>query len=469
MDEDRFFSEEDDEITDLVKRYEDAKAKRANNFFDVSDFESIISYYIEYNNSSKALEVVSQATKQYPQSTTIQLKKAQVLIERGQPLKSMRILRDIEAIESGNPDFYLIKGAAYSLMGNISKALKSYNKAVESDVDNEEEILYGIALTLQHQNFYKESVNFLERAMHSNPRNKKYLYELGLAYEKMGDPERSIKLYLNYLEEDPFSENTWFNLGVIYNKLGKKKDALEAFDFTLAVNDENAFALFFKADILADQGKFKEALTEYLDYVKIEYDSIDGIMGLAYCYEKLGKYDLAEKYYRKVVAEEPEYAEGWNGLACIAYERDNFEESIFYLNRSVKIDPDNPEYLIFLAQVLDLIGEAGSSYNAYKKALDIDPGNEDYFLELCEMLVRNRLWTEVILELEGEKTGDNGSGSNYCYLAIAYFEIGNKKKGLLNLMKALKINQRMQYTFLELYPEGDSDPEIMKLINDQKI
>ncbi len=204
MEDDRFFSEKDDEVTDLVKQYEAAKANKRSDFFDVSDFESIINYYIEISNFSKALEVIVQATKQHPQSSAIQLKKAQVLVERGQPLKSMKILQDIEVLESGNPEFYIMKGTAYSLMGDITKALKSYNKAVESDVDNEEEILNGIALSLQHQNFFKESVNFLERATHLNPGNNRYLYELGFAYEKMGDMERSVKLYLSYLDEDPF-------------------------------------------------------------------------------------------------------------------------------------------------------------------------------------------------------------------------------------------------------------------------
>jgi tetratricopeptide (TPR) repeat protein len=361
MEEDRFFSDEDDEVTDLVKRYEAAKANRSTNFFDVSDFESIINYYIEIFNFNKALEVIIQATKQHPQSSTIQLKKAQVLIERGQPLRSMKILKDIEVLESGNPEFYIMKGTAYSLIGDITKALKSYNKAVESDIENEEEILYGIALSLQHQNFFKESINFLERAKHLNPSNNRYFYELGFAYEKMGDPERSVKLYLRYLDEDPFSENAWYRLGIVYNKLGRKKAALEAFDFTIAINDENTLAIFNKANILADMDKYKEALIEYLNYVEIEYESVDGIIAVAYCYERLGKYDLAEEYYKKAIAEEPDYAEGWSGLAGIAYERDNFEESIFYIKKAIKLDSDNSEYQVFLAQVLDLIGEAGGS------------------------------------------------------------------------------------------------------------
>jgi len=464
MEEDRFFLEEDDEITDMVKRYEAAKTNRRSIFFDVSDFESIINYYIEILNFNKALEVIAQAAKQHPKSSTIQLKRAQVLIERGQPLKSIKILRDIEVLESGNPEFYIMKGTAYSLMGDITRALISYNKAVESDVDNEEEILYGIALSLQHQNFFKESVNFLERAKHLNPGNNRYLYELGFAYEKMGDPERSVKLYLRYLDEDPFSENAWYRLGIVYNKLGRKKAALEAFDFAIAINDENALAIFNKANIFADKGKYKEALIEYLNYVEIEYESVDGIIAVAYCYERLGKYDLAEEYYRKAIAEDPEYAEGWNGLAGIAYERDNFEETVFCLKRAIKLDPDNSGYQVFLAQVFDLIGEAGGSYNAYKKALEIDPDNDDYKLELAEMLVKNRLWTETILELDEEQEENDMSIHSYCYLAIANFGIGNEKKGLFYLDKTLKINPGIMNTFYIFYPEWKTNMRIGKLI-----
>jgi len=468
MEDDMFFSEGDDEIVELVKRYEAEKKNKITSFFDVSDFEEIINYYIENYDFNKALDVIVTATSQHPQSTAFQLKKAQIYIESGQPVKSIKILRNIEVLESGNPEFYIMKGSAYSLTGNISKALTYYNKAVDLDKDNEEEISYGISIILQHNGFYKESVNFLERAFHKNPKNKRYLYDLGLAYEKMDNLEKSINFYLKYIDEHPFSETTWYNLGVIYNKLGYKKNALEAFDFAIAINNENTFAIFHKANILTDQGKYRDALKEYFDYIRIEDDSIEGIIGIGFCYEKLRKYDIANKYYRKAIKEEPEFSEGWYGLASIAYEKENFDQSIANLTKAIKLDPDNTEYLTFLAQLLELTGKIEKAYNVYKKALEIEPENNDYKTEMVEMLLKNKLWKETLLEVNIDQKDKNISSLEYCYMAIANFGLGNENKGLFYLNTALKIDPEIIDTFYSFFAKGKDIKPIKKLIKNYK-
>lgn len=459
-----FFFEGDREIEILVNRYETGMRNNNNFFFDVSDFENIINYYLSLDNLNKALGAIKIASKQHPQSTSLKIKKAHLFVERGQPLRSIKILREIESLETGNPEFYMMKGTAYSLLGDISVALKNYNKAVDSDIDNEEEILYGIALTLQNQNLYKESVNFIKRALNKNPENSRYIFLLGYTYEKTGNLEKSIKLFKNYLEENPFSESAWFNLGIKYYKINKLNEALEALDFVLAINEENFVALFHKANILSDKGDFEKALQVYLDYIETEPDAIEGFIGVAYCYEQLGVFSLARKYYRKAISEEPEFSESWYGLASVAYEEDKFEESIINLKKAVELEPENSEYHIFLAQIFDITGKVTESYDAYKTALDVDPGKVEYFEEMVEMLLKKRLWKKAIREIDYHLNNNQFNDRKYCYMAVAKFGTGNEISGLYYLEKALKLNPGIISTFYTYYEEGKNNKQIEKLI-----
>jgi len=59
-------------------------------FFDVVEFESIIDYYIESNNSPKAFEAATLAIQQHPNSVSIQVRKARVLLDKGRAVEALR-------------------------------------------------------------------------------------------------------------------------------------------------------------------------------------------------------------------------------------------------------------------------------------------------------------------------------------------------------------------------------------------
>jgi len=85
------------------------KKNNENYFFDVIEFETIIDYYIESNNSIKAFEAATLASEQHPNSVSIQLRKARVLLDKGRAVEALRLLKRLESIEPGNHEIYYSK------------------------------------------------------------------------------------------------------------------------------------------------------------------------------------------------------------------------------------------------------------------------------------------------------------------------------------------------------------------------
>ena len=61
----------------LVKRFEEQLKNNSFNFFDVSEYETIIQHYIEHFNYAKGLKAGKLALNQYPFSSEISILVAQ--------------------------------------------------------------------------------------------------------------------------------------------------------------------------------------------------------------------------------------------------------------------------------------------------------------------------------------------------------------------------------------------------------
>ena len=120
MEEEKFGFSHEEEIKQVVQRFETMKRNNENYFFDVIEFETIIDYYLESNNSLRAFEAAALATSQHPNSVSIQLRKARVLLDRGRAVEAMRILKKLEDIEPGNHEIYIVKGTALGILGDIN-------------------------------------------------------------------------------------------------------------------------------------------------------------------------------------------------------------------------------------------------------------------------------------------------------------------------------------------------------------
>ncbi len=283
MEEEKYGYSWEEEVKQAVQKFERMTRNNESYFFDVIEFESIIDYYIESNNSAKAYEAAALATRQHPNSVSIQLRKARVLLDKGRAVETLKILKRLENIEPGNHEIYIAKGTAMGMLGDIQGARKMFDYALSLDSDDAANILFSIVSVLQNLNYYEQVIPYLLMLISKEPDFKSHLYDLAYAYEKTEDFTNSIACYLNYLEEDPFSDSAWYNLGIIYNKLDESEKAIEAYDYALAVNSQNTFALFNKGNILSNMERYDEAIPVYHEYLENEPDSFEAMNYLAEC------------------------------------------------------------------------------------------------------------------------------------------------------------------------------------------
>ena len=192
MEEEKYGYSWEEEVKHAVQKFERMKRNNESYFFDVIEFESIIDYYIEINNPLKAFEAAALATKQHPNSVSIQLRKAKVMLDKGRAVEALKILKKLENIEPGNHEIYIVKGTAMGMLGDITGAKRMFDYALSLDSDETANILFSIVSVLQNLNYYEHLIPYLLRLIESEPNFRAHLYDLAYACEKIEDFHNAV-------------------------------------------------------------------------------------------------------------------------------------------------------------------------------------------------------------------------------------------------------------------------------------
>jgi tetratricopeptide (TPR) repeat protein len=464
MEDDKFGFSYEEEVKHAVQKFERMKKNNENYFFDVIEFETIIDYYIESNNSIKAFEAATLASEQHPNSVSIQLRKARVLLDKGRAVEALRLLKKLESIEPGNHEIYIAKGTAYGMLGDIQGAKKMFDYSLTLDTEDVENILFAITSVLQNLNYYEQLIPYMEKLIEMEPEFKAHLYDMAYAYEKIEDYESSIKYYLKYLDEEPFSDSAWYNLGIIYNKLESYDKAMEAYDYALAINSQNTFAIFNKGNILSNLERYSDAIPVYHEYLENEPESFEAMTYLAECYEKIGEVIMARKYYQEAIELAPEFADPWFGLGVIALNTGNTDDSLIFFRKAVRLDDENPEIWYLLGKAHYSKGEKKAALRCFREALKLDSYYDEVWADLGTIILKDELTSKALPYLEHayKVTGDV-PGINYL-LASLYLHSGSAEKAYRHLSIALNLDKELLTEFEDIFPSRLFSRKIKKLL-----
>jgi len=467
--EKHWFSQEEEDVSKVVQRFERMKRNNENYFFDVIEFETIIDYYLEHNNQARAFEAASIASRQHPNSVPIQLRNARVLLDRGRIAEALRILKKLETIEPGNHEIFLAKGTALCMKGDIQGARKMFDIALTRDSDDVENILFSITSILQNLNYYQEVIPYLKKLIELEPFYPEHLYDLAYAYERTEDYTNSIKFYKEFLDENPFSDSAWYNLGMIYSKLEKYTEAVESYDFALAISNQNDFALLNKGIALSCLGRHDEAIQIYHEFLQDDPDNFEALTLLAEAYCKTDNINLARKYYYEAVEIVPDFADPYIGLAVIEMNEGDIDKCLGYLRKAAELDSGNPEIWFLTGKAFRLKNNQKRAIRCYQEALKLDPYFNNAWFEIGKIIFEKNLIERTLpVIVKAHKIIGDLPGINYLMAAI-YYHTGNKESAFSHLKTALIIDRNSFNIFREFFPETNDNnlnKEFNELLNE---
>lgn len=457
-----FFEEE--EYSDIINRYKDMLKKNKSCFFDIYEFENIIDYYILNSDYKSALKSVRTGLNQHPYSISLKLKHAQILIEDKKSQVALRILNDIEIVDSYNFEIHLLKGKALNSLKRLEEATVAFDKAISLSQEDKDDVIYEIALSFIELDRIKTAIKYLILAFEINDSNLLVIYELAICYERLNNIEKSIHYLEKYLDIDPYSENIWFNLGLLYSSVKKYEDAIKAYEYSIAICPEFISAYTSKADTHVCNNNYYDAIEVYKELIEIDNKNARLYCNIGDCYKKLGNYKSAIENYNKAIKIENDYSDAWYRIGAAWFHLLKYHKSIYYLRKAIKIKANISEYWFLLGEVYAKINHFNRAVRAYTKTVELDPNNFEAWLAYAKVYYNNNKITNAINILEESyQYNHNISIINY-QLAAYYIYNEQPSPSYKYFEKGLLLNYKEHNEVLFNFPKTRENDKINRLI-----
>ena len=184
-----------------------------------------------------------------------------------------KYLNTILKVDIHNPKAYFMKGMTYKEMGDTTRAISSFQTAIEQEPKYYEPFMQlGIIYTLKNN---KLALQYFNGAINIDPRSEEAIYGRAMWYqEHLHDFDKAIQDYTTITQLNPKNIHAYFNLGYIHYQYLKVYD---------------------------------EAIKHYSEAINVDPEYAEAIYNRGLCYETVGNIGMAKLDFEKALRLHPDY------------------------------------------------------------------------------------------------------------------------------------------------------------------
>lgn len=217
---------------------------------------------------------------------------------------------------------------------------------------------YGKAVLYEDEGKYDLALEYYDKSLEKNPKNRDSLFFRANLLDVMGETEESIRAYQKLLEIHPYDFMTYNNLGSIYEQRGELEKAEKSFRKSIEIEAYYFRSHFNLAITLERMEEDEEALREYLlaEELNPEYENI--YLNLSAYFIRRKEFPLAIDSLKKGLKNHPEAANLHYNLAASYSELGIWEKGVEALVKSLDCEPKILPFLINDQQMRPLLERA---------------------------------------------------------------------------------------------------------------
>ncbi len=232
----------------------------------------------------------------------------------------------------------LQKGIKHHRAGRRGPAKACYQRGLKADPKCPQ-ALHLLGLLAQEARQYRESIEFIERAVDLSPNDPDALNSLAESYLGLGEHERAIHYYRRLVDLRPES-------AVAQTQLAKTQERF---------------------------GDLKAASVTYRRALALQPDSAEAHCQLAEVARQLEHYGEAKRLCEQALKLEPNRVETHCTLAGVFTEMKDLAGAVNSLRRAATLSPDSPLVALALGRYFIKCGDLTAAEASYRRAVQLDP------------------------------------------------------------------------------------------------
>lgn len=447
------YHQDREDMRELVKQFQNLKAGRSHSFLDEEAFEKIIDYFDDVEDFTQALEAAEIGAEQFPYSSSILIKKADLLIATRKYQEALDILNHAELLDSNDINLYILKTDAYLALDQQDKAVVLLENALQL-FDGEErlELLFELADVYDDYEEFDKIFDCLKLILEQDPNNEEALYKICFWTDFTGRNEESIKLHQQIIDEYPYSELAWFNLAAAYQGLKLYEKSVDAYKYAVAIDEKFDYAYRNMGDAYIRMRKYRDAI-EALEKV-LELSRPEDVIyeAIGHCYDRLKNFAQARFYYRKASHLNAEDSKLHYKIACTYINEMQWSTAIKHLETALGFYRMQPEYNLAMGECKMQLGNYKEAIQYFSNVVRQRPRNVSGWEALIRCLFYGEYYEEALEQVEAAiKMTDDKPVFSFYSCAI-YFAMGKTKEAILHLEKAMDRSPKLFKKLIELNP-----------------
>ena len=453
MKENNPYREDREQLRELLKQYESFKNGRSHSFIEEDAFEKIIDYYQEKEDLTKAMEAAEIASEQFPYSSMLLIKKADILIANRRYQDALDMLDQASILDGGDINLYILKTDAYLALDQQEKAVVLLEEAL-SLFDGEEkiELLFELADVYDDYEDFDKVFDCLKMILEDEQNNEEALYKICFWTDFTGRNEESIRLHQQIIDEYPYNELAWFNLAAAYQGLKLYEKSIDAYQYAITIDEKFDYAYRNMGDAYIRLRKYKEAI-EVLEKVNELAKPEDVIFeAIGHCYDRLKNFAQARIHYRKASHIRQDDSKLFYKIACTYFNEGLWESCIKQLETAMKIHRLQAEYNLLMGECKMQLGLFKEAIQYFSNVVRVRPRNAGGWESLIRCLYNAKYFEEALEQSTAALKVTGGKPLFIFYKAAVLFAMGKTKEAVLQLEEAMRQSPKLLKKFVELNP-----------------
>ena len=456
-------------MIELLQQYNTMKEGTGYAFIEEDSFEQIIDYFDEKDDLASALEAAEYGIQQYPYSSILKIKKADLLIAKRHYREALALLEKAELLDRGDINLYILKTDVYLALDQQKKAADLLEKAIYFFEGEERiELLFELADVYDDYEEFDKVFNCLKLILEQDQTNEEALYKICFWTDYTGRNEEGIKLHQKIIDEHPFTELAWFNLGAAYQGVKLYEKAIDAYQYAIAIDEKFDYAYRNMGDAYLRMRKYKEAI-EVLQKV-LELTRPEDVIyeALGHCYDRLKNYAQARFHYRKASHLTPEDCHLHYKIACTYMNESQWVSAIKNLENAMRIQRSRPDYNFALAQCYVQLDKTKDAIIYFSNFIKARPKNIKGWKELIRCLYNAGFYEEALQQVHNALKNTTNKPLLLFYKVAILFALGKSKEALLLLESASAKYPTLIKQLIDLEPSLLQNHNVISLMSRYK-
>jgi protein O-GlcNAc transferase len=222
-----------------------------------------------------------------------------------------------------------------------------------------------MGLCFHAQGRLEEALEWIERAVHSQPGEAVFLTNAGNVAFALNMIDKASRLLEEAVSADPLHADAYNNLALVRERQGRLGDADALLEKAIALNPAAALAFSNKGNVLRGLGRLDEAIDAYREAIRIAPQLAAARNGLGNALRLSERRDLAIVAFDAAIALAPDYAEAHFNRAMALAEQGKTEAADTALERALEIRVDK-RFRVARAGLMPVIPQSTSEIELWR-------------------------------------------------------------------------------------------------------